>query len=478
MAALVKFFKSRLDYLELNREMKPDADHLPMQKQTTQSMILCVQRVKTIQVETATELMVMLRDTKLLQEEHIQALLCEIESRLAMDEAVIAMAPDGATNLDSPSHMGKMQKLFSIRMFFWASIWTIIMNVDIPYSSVMKQLAFFCRKIGLNNPNERTCQYVCATVYATRLSISRTELPPHDRLTYLRMFKAYLRSFPLSYDGPKEYPDSPVELQRVFPGLYAAVYAAEEPDLPKVSEESVVAELCMTPCRTTRLGMAAPQANSGRSWTNLPRRSFAHVMEALAVQSAPGLADFEIPGLKIFERSHCADNNGPLPLGWVQQQQQSPEQVQQPRLPANIELKLLEPIAPDQKAQAQRTEPPLAAIANVDNMMHHMLQQAAKTLKRTQQPGCKTPQPKARTNCTSTRKKPQPKARMHDAPKAKGKANGKSKGKKSAAPPKTGLVLGCSRCRWSPKGCDDYKGCRGCRNPLFGGKRRKVKGGN
>ena len=102
MAGLVKFFKSRLDYLELNREMKPDADHLPMQKQTTQSMILCVQRVKTIQVETATELMVMLRDIKLLQEEHIQALLCEIESRLAMDEAVIAMAPDGATNLDSP----------------------------------------------------------------------------------------------------------------------------------------------------------------------------------------------------------------------------------------------------------------------------------------------------------------------------------------------------------------------------------------
>ena len=107
----------------------------------------------------------------------------------------------------------------------------------------MKACAVFFKKLGINNPSEKTVQNLVATVICARQQVTKVEVSCDDRLAALRMFKEYLRNIPLQYEGPTVYCETPEELRTRHPGLYAHAYSAEPPAEARVSERDVSLEL-------------------------------------------------------------------------------------------------------------------------------------------------------------------------------------------------------------------------------------------
>ena len=67
-------------------------------------------------------------------------------------------------------------------MFFWESLWKLILTVDIALVEVMKGCAFFSIKFGLNHPSEKTGQHVVTTVCTARMEVTKSDISAADRL--------------------------------------------------------------------------------------------------------------------------------------------------------------------------------------------------------------------------------------------------------------------------------------------------------
>lgn len=455
MSSLFAFVKSRLDYLDLNADMNRGEevmDHL--RRQCVGSMIQCVQKVSKIPLETATDITKIVKDCSTLQESDKYAFLVEPESRLNMNAAVgtdFAVSNNQTAGGNSNStHMGKMQTCLSFRLLFWESVWQIIFDVDQPLTFVMKACSVFFKKLGINNPSEKTVQNLVATVVCARQQVTKIEIACDDRLAALRIFKDYLRNIPFQYEGPTLYCETPEQLKTRHPGLYAHAYSDEPPAKARLSEEDVQAELARTPMRGSTGKVASPMG----SWHSLPRSSFHHVLSALrgCQNPVPSRSLTDDIGLTIFGTPRPAQPRLALADPFPQRPGAPgpPQDQGTPQLAAAVQQL---PDSPKGQDLAPKAD------ASVDNMLAHLSTKAGAVAGRAKAEAkaraASTPHPKATAKCAGRAKgKAKAKAAPKPHPKAKAKTSTKAK-----------LVLGCSKCRYSSGGC------RVCRTSAFTGKR-------
>ena len=507
MAAVRKFVQSRMDYLGLVSEMTcDDASLQASEAKAVAAIIQCIQKAKEIDVGAAAQILTMFRDNATLTDEHKRSLISEIEARISMEAPSDDVQSDSTASGDS--RRTHLQVFTGFRVFAWESIWTAIMDLDVNMMNVIKYCAAFCKKSGLNNPTEKTVQHIVATVFAARLGFSQQSLPTEERLEYSRAFKAFLRSSPSVYDGPKEYPDTPAALQSSIPGLYALLYTAEGPGQPRVSEEQVQAELGITPCRVTGCPPGGnhaltPSALATRSWNKLPRHCIGSLLQAMQNQSQP--ARFQSRqddiGLHIYEAPRKEHDEAPRKeqlelLAESSQTVGSPRAAGSPPIGGSLALRDGSPNPG--RAALQQPSPQLELLADsrnehakVDNMMERLRAHAAKGCDKKEETeaeeeteaksakNVKKPEAKAKAKAKSTAQA-KAKAKAKDkatAKKGKAKATAKtgtakkSKGGKAKATAKKGkggkkrLILGCSKCRFV------CTGCSACKNPKFGGRR-------
>ena len=87
----MRFFKSRLGVLALKREVIPDDDMVPIRQKCAEAIIHCIQKVTQIDVDTATEVVELLRNATDLDVDHTAVIMTEIDARLCVidvDQAV------------------------------------------------------------------------------------------------------------------------------------------------------------------------------------------------------------------------------------------------------------------------------------------------------------------------------------------------------------------------------------------------------
>ena len=330
----------------------------------------------------------------------------------------------------------------------------------------MQSLAAFAKKIGLNNPNEKTVQTLVAIAIGARVQSTRVEVPAEDRLACVRLFKDFLRALPFEYEGPKQYPSTPDVLREEVPGLYAHAYSNEGAGEPVISDRDLMLELQRTPCRKTRdcpetQGAMVPLGGV-RSWNKLPRSAFASVLGAFQRHaSTSAFEDREIRGLRIFETPRPSEGrdagaslvlmNGPNappplcdgsphPLNAIADGPPEPSNSGSPPTPGSSPTVH---VIPAPRRCSGKTSPPGATTSSsIDTSVEGMLQNL-----------------QSRPLGAKAKAKGAPKA------KAKSKAAPKTNGNGEEGKRKSALLLGCSKCRFLPKGCGV------CRNPSFSGKR-------
>ena len=466
MSSLFGFVKSRLDYLDLAAEMGRDEVVMEtLRGQCMASMTQCVQKVSKVSLETATDITKVVKDNSTLKEADKFAFLSELESRLQMGADFVGA--DGLTSSSSSSHMGKLQTCLCLRLFLWESVWQIIFDVDQPLAFVMKACSVFFKKLGINNPSEKTVQNLVATVVCARQQVTKVEISCDDRLAALRCFKEYLRTLPLQYEGPTLYCETPEQLRTRHPGLYAHAYSAEPPADARVSDNDVQLELARTPMRGTSGKTTSPMG----SWNSLPRSSFHHVLSALRVcqNPAPGRSRNDDIGLTIFDTPRPAQPRPALPdvcqqplgaPGTRQDQLALTDAFQQRQVaPGTLQdQSILQPAAAAQNflVSPQGQAPVTKPNTSVDTMLAHFAGRANAVAGSSQGKG-------------AGERKAEDKGKSKAKPKGKAKAKAASKphSQASAAKPKKKAkhVLGCSKCRYTGGGCAT------CRNASFTGKR-------
>ena len=309
---VIKFAKSRLDYLALNRDLNiPQEELRELEIKAAVAIVKCIKSVANFTCETAKQLGTLVKESPDISSDSKQCLQRELNARTDMMDEFKAAAnsePDGNTGpvghsapadghtahsakadghtapprqmaTVAPTWNGTQQVVESWRVMLIESPWKLILDVDVEYECLVKYCAAFAKALGLNNPSERTVQGLIATVVAARSNITRQDLHWEDRLGLLRSFKEALKAMQFRCEGPRNY-STPEDLQRDYPSVYLSAYGQEPPVPPKVSLDDVQVEIVRTPCRISFRGPSASTPAPCRTrapainWAKVPRKSF------------------------------------------------------------------------------------------------------------------------------------------------------------------------------------------------------------
>ena len=199
------------------------------------------------------------------------------------------MAIHGKVNLGSATGMNddiKHKHLWQDN-YMTQPMWDLQTNPDSDLQSKLMASAQLIRSLGGNHPTEPT--------FAMAVSIAtQSERAPTDVLEALRDLKAFHKSMQDTVDGPREYPESPDEFQRLHPALYAAAYPVDAPIASKWSEAHRRMVLIGGVCRSTKTGFGSaarsdivPYSRSSGHSSN--RRISGHQPSpALVIEGMPG----------------------------------------------------------------------------------------------------------------------------------------------------------------------------------------------
>ena len=128
-------------------------------------------------------------------------------------------------------------------------------------ASKLNYLVGRCMSIGLAHPTERTVSVIVAVVTCNVDAGAFTS----ELLSCVRDFKMTLRSAasrtPLPHDVPKEYPENPLELEATHPLIYRSAYVDGKPvcGYTKYSSHEWSGLIARVPCRSTRSGCSTSQ---------------------------------------------------------------------------------------------------------------------------------------------------------------------------------------------------------------------------
>jgi len=471
---LVCFVQSRLEYLDLNAEMGRPAEALTkLSIEVFNKIIGMLQRTSSLTCEVALKIADILNNNKILSEDQKHGILTEIEKRMcfldtsdapaAVADILPATAVNNADSASSPNR-SKMQNITILHHALTEPLWKAIMSADVAFEAAIKLAGTQMKAMGVNHPNEKSVAKAVATVAAARHKSHGANVESVTLLMAGRVLKQTIRSLPLVFDGPPVYSDGIEQLQQDHPALYQIAFPQEPPVPSKLSTQEIEIQVCMTPCRSTKRSIEEPIMNAS-GWNKVPRQSFGCILGAASQMSRQLTRSSSVAELALQDRAaqHAIEDRAA--------QLALQDRAAKRALEDHTSQLALE----DRAADTSGPRIPAPAPALVDDAKAKLAELTANAQRQAVEQARKAAEAKeaeaAAAAAAAAAAVADPKAKAKATPKAKNAPKAQALKRPAAAVPAADLVLGCSKCRYSKKGCADSKKGIGCRNPAFKGKR-------
>ena len=330
--------KSRIEIIDLHLKMKMNKEKIKdITNQAAAKFIQMIQDSNHLSLPVASDLGTLLIGAESFSNEQREEILNELNKRMSWcDEPESPEAPEATIEVQGSPPKAKLQVCLTFYKFWTKRLWVMAMNLEFTMNCCAQQISLFARKIGLNNPNEKTCRNAIAALAAARLKAYGQTADAFTLLMAVRCFKDSLRKSQHVIHGPTEYPDSPIHLHLSNPSLFQSAYS-DEPwvEVPHLSWEEIEMQSVMTPCRGTMLALC------GGGGSRIPRRTVGLIADsAYSNQRQIILPDIDVTGRNprrdacefaaIAETSTCCEDVSaiswtPLPTGAVAPRQNSAE---------------------------------------------------------------------------------------------------------------------------------------------------------
>ena len=419
------------------------------------------------------------------------------EQKTLLAQAVQKKLMASATNTTTPNRKG-LQTLTSVCSYFTQNDWNCMGNPTLVLGQKIICMVERLRLLGLGNPSESTSKHLAAligTVHFQHPDASQL----HNIVLELKLSMQQMRGKVVLASGVHilQYPTDPKELPEA---VFKLAYPNDaDPPINNILD-GFMATFVHVPLRVTNKTLSStPRASPTQSadssnsinmvgallqqllsargddagLPNLvihPSRGPTRAAQFLRRQSSSGqlalssnTLGFDGVGSEAIAEA-ASGNKTPLSVDDSQDQGASSDKQHVARESAGAHLAVADVPACDAEAKHVGTKMPLQTIDQIVNMAagtdKDMYKDVYSGLSK------------------SGKGKGKAKAKAKTEPKSKAAAKVKTKSKTKAAPKakveatyhgKKALMLGCGKCRGSPKGCSQ------CRDPSFGGKRWQRK---
>ena len=216
----LRFVQSRLDYLELCNNTYKSAEAIAaMQSNCTTAIIKMLQKSSTLKCEEAAAIHQAVSKSDL---DDKQLILDEIDSRINFEEFDLADSKCG----------GKMQTFLSWPQFMTDCLWKEAMDESVEFETLILHWATHAKALGCNYPTEKTVQLIVAAGLAARAQATSFVMNTETRLYCVTAFKNTLRNLPTMCEGPKQYPESPLQFKETYPTAFQFAFSTMQPPVP------------------------------------------------------------------------------------------------------------------------------------------------------------------------------------------------------------------------------------------------------
>ncbi len=427
--------------------MKSDSD--AFKQLSTQACATICQKigmVKAMGVEDMTRLIKMLSAGPMLDVD--KAVCCEAVNARSEERAGVP-----AVMTSSPEGRVVLQEHHSLHEYLTEVDWSVLLNPDTALQIKLHRVVSRACCLGGLRPGEPAVAKLGSIALCTQDKWQ--SMAPPAMLQVVREGKAILKSITAGgtkdiQQGPQTYPMSPADFKAHHASAYAIAYSDGEPVPCKIDVGELLQLQSIMPCRATKAGcrMAVPSARMGGASSSAAQ--FAMAIGNMVMQQMGTMPGF--PGGAFVPGVASSASQSPLPttmalpsttsLFALADKNSPPQEKAESSSPPEADNSAKEEVVGASLAEASPVAPtPANPPKSISEMVMAMQEQL---------------QPRGGGSASVVVRK-RPAACVIEEIGEEGSDEAPGAGKL--------LALGCSKCRFSKKGCAQ------CQKPSFGGRR-------